>query len=71
MRGHRQVGVWYKKIGPITDWTKASNEPGKVQCECGYMSRNLPDDVARAQWHRQHKAEVAALATAQRRDDAE
>lgn len=54
MRGHRQIGVWYQRIGQITEWSKTDRELGKVQCECGVTSENLPDSTARDAWHKQH-----------------
>lgn len=60
MRGHNQLGVVYQFLDRINDWAKASHEPGRSVCECGYLSRNLPDAAARAVWHAKHVAQVQA-----------
>jgi hypothetical protein len=28
---------------------------GRAKCKCGAMSADLPDNIQRRQWHREHK----------------
>lgn len=38
----------------------SSSGPGHAKCECGIVSRELPNCAQRKAWHRKHKMDISS-----------